>query len=392
MSNITNTAKKVTNAILNSSTLGNAVRNFSGQANAYANKLNNEAGILSAGSGTNMTQRAYPSSTEGYNTNVSIAPRVVDNRSPGFNPDYVARVNNKSSVAGARTGGSSSGSANSTADAYNALLAAYRANDYSDYYNQMKAAAQAAYDRGMGALNDAYNAQLSSLSSNLADTKNQLANQYNYSRGNINNDAADSLRQAYINRMNSQRNLGQQMSAQGLTGGATETTMANMLNNYGNARNNIQTTANRSLADLEQNYNSNLSQAMQAYNSAVANANLQKAQQAIALENALANNQISALGDYQSLMQRENQNYLDLLKTAIANGANFTYTPTEANNAVNAVAVQQASMPTTNTNYEAVQSLMNAYNNGGGGAVALTNPYTSQNSLAQILAQLQKGA
>lgn len=288
--------------------------------------------------------------------------------------------------------GSGSGTSNSTADAYNALLAAYRQNDYSDYLNQMRAAAQSAYDRGMSALNDAYGAQMNSLSSNLNDTKNQLANQYNYSRGNINNDAADSLKQAYINRMQSERNLGQQMSAQGLSGGATETTMANMLNNYGNARNNIQTTANRSLADLEQNYNSNLSQAMQAYNSAVANANLQKAQQAMQLENALANNQISALGDYQSLMQRENQNYLDLLKTAIANGANFAYTPTQANNAVNAVAVQQASMPTANSNYEAIQALMNAYNNGGGGAVALNAPYANTNSLAQMLAQLQRGA
>lgn len=327
--------------------------------------------VLGARDGKNLTQEGYPSSYVPSTYNTSKTASSV------------------SSASGRSGSGSGGSSASSTAAAYNALLAAYRQNDYSDYLNQMRAAAQSAYDRGMGALNDAYNSQMSSLSNNLNETRNQLANQYNYSRGNINNDAADSLKQAYINRMLSERNLGQQMSAQGLSGGATETTLANMLNNYGNARNNIQTTANRSLADLEQNYNANLSQAMQAYNSAVANANLQKAQQAIQLENALSNNQISALSDYQSLMQRENQNYLDLLKTAIANGANFAYTPTQANNAVQGVALQQATMPTANSNYAALQALMNAQQTpGSGAAISLTNPATN-NYLAQILAQLQ---
>lgn len=368
--------------------LDTALKKVVSTVNAAANARNNANGILSAGSGTNMTQRAYPSSTAGYSATASGGVSLPTSSGQGFNKDYLARV--QSGVAGARkSGGTSSASASNTANAYNTLLAAYKANDYSDYYNQMKAAAQAAYDRGMGALNSAYDAQLNSLNSNLNETKNQLANQYNYSRGNINSDAADSLKQAYINRMLSERNLGQQMSAQGLSGGATETTLANMLNNYGNARNNITTQQNKSLADLEQNYGSNLSQAMQAYNSAVANANLQKAQQAIALENALSNNQISALSDYQSLMQRENQNYLDLLAKAIASGANFNFTPTEANNAVNGVAVQQASMPTATNYAAALQSLMNAQQTPSGQTgISLQTPYTAQNNyLADILRQ-----
>lgn len=372
--------------------LDTALKKVVSTVNAAANARNNANGILSAGSGTNMTQRAYPSSTAGYSATASKGTTLPTSSSgQGFSQSYLNRV---ASGTGSKTGGGSSSASasagNSAADAYNALLAAYQQNDYSDYYNQMRAAAQAAYDRGMSALNSAYGSQLNSLKSNLNETRNQLLNNYNYSRGNINDDAADSLRQAYINKMQSQRNLGQQMAAQGLSGGATETTMANMLNNYGNARNNINTQANRSLSDLENNYNSNLSQAMQAYNSAVANANLQKAQQAIQLENALSNNQISALSDYQSLMQRENQNYLDLLKTAIANGANFNFTPTEANNAVNAVAVQQASMPTANTNYlAALQSLINAQPTPGNSAgISLSTPYSVQNNyLADILRQ-----
>ena len=172
------------------------------------------------------------------------------------------------------------------------------------------------------------------------------------------------------------------MSALGLNGGATETTLANMANNYGNARSAINTTQNNNLYNLEGNYNDNLSQAQQAYNSAVASANLARAQQAMSLENALANNQISALGDYQSLMQRENQNYLDLLKAAIANGASFTYDPTKANNAYNAVSVQQAASPSESSNYQAIQELMNSGNTPGVNTPGFTvvNP-TSQNIL-----------
>lgn len=335
-----------------------------------SNNISN--GVVSAGG--NLTSRGYPGSV-------------------GSSSSY------SSGVAGAKTantrssGGSSSSkasSASNTADAYSALLAAYRQNDYSDYLRQMREAAQNAYDRGMGALNSAYDSQMNSLSSNLNETRNQLANQYNRSKQGISDDAEASLRQAYINNMLNRKNLTQQMTAQGLTGGATETTMANMLNNYGNARNNINTTLNNNLANLEGNYSDNLSQAMQAYNSAVANANLQKAQQAMTLENALANNQISALGDYQSLMQRENQNYLDLLKAAIANGASFAWNPTEANNAVQAVALQQANNPQLVSNLTALEELMGQNTPGvTTPGVTVVNPASANvNTLADTLAQL----
>lgn len=330
--------------------------------------------------GSNLTSRAYPGS-RGTSTGVAGASRSI---STGRS------VSGGSSGRSTSSGSSSSSNAN-MANAYNALLAAYRQNDYSDYLRQMREAAQNAYDRGINALNSAYDNQMSSLSNNLAETRNQLTNQYNRSRQGIIDDANNSLKQAYINRMKSERNLGQQMSALGLNGGATETTLAGMLNNYGNARNAINTTQNNNLSDLEGNYSDNLSQARQAYNSAVASANLQKAQQAMSLENALANNQISALGDYQTLMQRENQNYLDLLKAAIANGASFSYDPTSANNGVNAIAVQQAANPALTTNYAALQEMMNSQNLPGTSqpGVTVINPTTQGNYLAQILSQLR---
>lgn len=295
---------------------------------------------------------------------------------------------------GSGSGSASTASAtasNNMANAYNALLAAYKQNDYSDYLRQMREAAQNAYNRGMNALNSAYDEQMNSLNNNLSETKNTLLDQYNRSKQGITDDAAASLRQAYINKMISQRNLGQQMSALGLNGGATESTLANMANNYGNARSAINTTQNKNLYNLEGNYNTNLSQAMQAYNSAVANANAQKAQQAMTLENALANNEISALGNYQSLMQRENENYLDLLKAAIANGASFSYDPTSANNAVSAVNVQQANNPNYVNALTAIQNLMGAENTPGVTmpGVTVLNSANNANDLNSWIRKLQ---
>lgn len=311
------------------------------------------------------------------------------------------------------TGGSSSGGSSSSyssydnddygydaaaaaQEAYNAMLAAYKRQQeaYEEQLRQQREAAQNAYNRGMSSLNSAYNSQIGNLKSNLTDTQDQLLKQYNSSRSSINSDAEDSLRQAYINNMLSQKNLGQQMSAQGLTGGASESTMANMANNYGNARNAINTVANTNLSNLEGNYNSNLSSARQAYNSAVADADARKAQQVMALENALANNEISALGNYQSLLQQDNQNYIDLLKTALANGASFAYSPTSANNATKAVAVQQASNPGIANNYATIQELMgNGVNVPGVNSSGMTvlNTNNQNNLLAQMLAQLARG-
>lgn len=341
---------------------------------------------------SNLRDRGYPSSigSSSGSSSSGYALRSTGGSSSG------SRSSGSSS-----SGGSSAGSTSSNSSyeggyndgGYSALLAAYqqKQNDYDEYLRQQREAAQRAYDRGMSSLNDAYNSQMSSLSSNLNETRNQLANQYNRSKQNITNDAASSLRQAYINRMLSEKNLGQQMSALGLSGGATETTLANMANSYGNARNNINTVQNRNLSNLEGNYSDSLAQAMQAYNSAVANANAQKSQQIMALENALANNEISALGNYQGLLQRDNENYLDLLKSAIANSMKYSYTPTKATNEVRAVDVNQASNPTLATNYQAIQELMDLYGGNGNNnsAVTVANPTGNGNYLAAILQQLR---
>lgn len=62
---------------------------------------------------------------------------------------------------------------------------------------------------------------------------------YNTSVENLNNAKDSSLRQAYIKHMQEQKALPQQMQAYGISGGATETNLANMKNVYGTNRTNI---------------------------------------------------------------------------------------------------------------------------------------------------------
>lgn len=203
-------------------------------------------------------------------------------------------------------------------------------------------AAQNAYNRGMDYLNNAYTNRTNLLSSNLDSTKQQLLDKYNSSTKNVNADAAESLRQAYVNRMLSQKNLAQQMSAQGLSGGASETTMANLLNNYGNARNNIENTKANNLANLSSTYNDNYANAVQSYNNALADSQSEKMRYAMDLENALANNQISTERSYQDALSGNNSAYLNALSDAISNIAQYTYNPTSASNDVNLASVIQA--------------------------------------------------
>lgn len=82
----------------------------------------------------------------------------------------------------------------------------------------------------------------------------------NFATNQLTDTTNDALKQAYINKMQTLRNLPQQMSAQGLNGGASETTLASMNNNYGNARNQLETERLKQLASLQNTYQNNLAQ------------------------------------------------------------------------------------------------------------------------------------
>ena len=231
---------------------------------------------------------------------------------------------------------------------------------------QRRAAAQAAYDRSMAALNSSYNTMQNSLKGNYNSTLGQLEQNYNTGVAGVNKQADNAQQQAYINYMMNKRDMGQQLAAQGLSGGASESALAGMYNNYGNSRNTIDSGRNDSLADLMNDWNTNKASALQAYNSQLAEMAMQKANAVQQLENNLANliaNAATANYDAQCSLSSD---YLSKMMDLASRGgsyasavANRAYSPT---NALLTASTQQgaAAMPTVFNAYQQAQNALDA--------------------------------
>lgn len=135
------------------------------------------------------------------------------------------------------SGGSAAGSATLTTAQLQEGLGLYLS-----YLQELQAREQAAR-------NAAYNAAAAQQKNNLAYAQQQL-------------DAAtdQALQEAYINRMLSLRNLQQDLSAQGITGGAAESTLAGLYNNYSNARSQLEGQRAAQLGSLLNTYQNNMAQ------------------------------------------------------------------------------------------------------------------------------------
>ena len=128
-----------------------------------------------------------------------------------------------------------------------------------------QALVEQAYQNNMNALLSAYGNQYGNLSNIYNNTLGQLESNYMYGADKIAQDRENALREAYVNRMMSQKNLPQQLNAAGLNGGAAESAVAQLLNNYGNARNSIETQSMNDLANLLNQYQNNANSAGQQY-------------------------------------------------------------------------------------------------------------------------------
>lgn len=123
---------------------------------------------------------------------------------------------------------------------------------------------------------------------------------YDNNVSQLNSATNDALREAYINRMLSQRNLNQQLSAQGISGGASETTQASMLNNYQDSRNDLEKERANQLANLMQTYQNNMA-ALEQQRASGESASLGQYQ--LALSNLAANNGVDLLSLVQGTTQ-----------------------------------------------------------------------------------------
>lgn len=265
--------------------------------------------------------------------------------------------------------------------AYLAALAAEKA-----------AAAQQAYDRSMARIKSGYESAYGSLRDNYGSTVDRLNAARDKSRGDVSADAEDSLRQAYINNMLTRKNLNQRLSAMGYNGGATESTMAQLENQYGNSRTGINETLNKNLANLDMTYGDNLAQALQSFNSAKANLDLQRMQMELSAEQALANAQASSSSGIYGM----DSSYLSALQNAVNSQGAYSYDPTQATNNYVAGNVQQAQSAAGDANYSKylAQAQLEASNGASANAIknslfnAVRNGQLGIDSLYAILQQL----
>lgn len=257
-------------------------------------------------------------------------------------------INARTTPTGGSSGGSGGAGSSSASDGgygggggfdMGAYLAALMA--------QKQAAAREAYDRSMSRIASGYGSAYNSLKGNYDSAVGQLNAARDKSKHDVNYDAENSLRQAYINNMMTKKNMDQRLSAMGYNGGATESTMASLENNYRNSRTDINEALNKNLADLDATYGDNLAQALQSFNNAKANLDLQRMQMELQAENALTNAETSNM----SGMFGMDGSYLTALQSALANQGNYAYNPTEATNDFVAGNVQQAQSSSDGANY-----------------------------------------
>ena len=211
--------------------------------------------------------------------------------------------------------GSGGGSSSSTANHYAALLAQVQAQQDAaarraeELARQKQEAAQAAYDKNMGYLNEAYANRSNLLQQNYNDALAQLQASYDSGARGVNQNADSAQQQAYINYMMSKRDLPQALVAQGLTGGMSESALAGMYNSYGNNRNTIDRGRNDSLATLLDTLNSNKSTALQNYNNQLSADDQQKMAYQLQLEQALANQSAEILQNKYDTLQNLDNTY-----------------------------------------------------------------------------------
>ena len=320
-----------------------------------------------------------------------IGQSVLDLTKKALNSSGSGTSSTGTSSGGTKTSGTGSvyGKTTSTSStaATNAAYLAY----LQEIEKMQKQAAQDAYDRNVSAMNDAFNQRGQMLKNNLDYTLKNLQTDYDASRYSVNRDANKSLQEAYINKMLSNKNLAQNMAAQGLSGGASETTMAGMENNYGNARNNIQTVQNENLGNLENLYNQNRNSAYQAYNDQLAQDALTKAQYMTQFENARQSALAAAYDNQISQLLSLDPSYIASMSGLVHSQGSYTPIETSADNSPENVNTQQGNSATGVMNSYYAKLARQLRGNGASAqdiAQSLANEGLGYSTIAYILNQL----
>lgn len=135
----------------------------------------------------------------------------------------------------------------------------------ADYLNRMREQAKASYESNKNNITSMYNNSLSSAQNAYNSGMSALQQAYaqQQAKAKAEKEAAD--RESYINKMLQQKNLEQNLAAQGISGGASESTQAKLANNYMNSRNAIYKDYSDNISDLDIQYQTNVANAQSQY-------------------------------------------------------------------------------------------------------------------------------
>lgn len=136
--------------------------------------------------------------------------------------------------------------------AYAQQQAAYerQAQLLQQQYERQKAAEEAARQKQEAAALAGRDALLSAAQGNYDASIAARQEAYDKNVGTVNSDTERAMQQAYINNQLQQRNIGQQLAALGRSGGAAESTLLGMANEYGSQRGSLDTQRNEQLGEL----------------------------------------------------------------------------------------------------------------------------------------------
>ncbi|MBD5095117.1 MAG: hypothetical protein HDT26_12765 [Subdoligranulum sp.] len=162
----------------------------------------------------------------------------------------------------------------------------------SAFYAQQQSLAEAAaqrqaeillqqYERSVAAQKEAraqqeaaalagYNSLLDAAKARYDNALAQRQQSYDKAVGDVNGASERAMQQAYLSSELQKRNIGQQLAALGRSGGASETTLLNMANSYGNARGTIDQNRTSQLGALASDLAAGKASDLDTYNNAKA--------------------------------------------------------------------------------------------------------------------------
>lgn len=201
------------------------------QANAIAQAQANIAAQQSQAYKNNTLQNGALGSLAGAGTALAIKPNID-------------------------TSGSGNGGGGGTYQGTSTATDPY-ASIYSIYQKQL--------DAQRDALAQQKAARQSALQANYNNAKSKLDSSFASGEASLNQNADEALREAFINNKLQQKAMAQYLASQGIVGGAAESIIAGLYNNYGNSRNDIEKGRANNLRDLLSNYQGTLGDIENSY-------------------------------------------------------------------------------------------------------------------------------